>query len=441
MIDVNPLVILLVMFGSLVGLLLAGMPVLLAMGSIGVLVALIFLKSEFLTSLVAGNAFDIMSFYSLIAIPLFVFMSSVLELSGIGEDMFHCFRLWLDRVPGGLAVAVIGVSVLIAAMSGVVASGIVILGIIAVPIMLKFGYSKEMAIGPVLAGACLASLIPPSMAFIVYGSLAQVSVGQLFVGGIIPGIILASLFALYIIIRCYLNPNIAPRLAPEERAGWRVKFASLRGLILPFCLIAAVLGAIFLGVASPTESASIGAVGALACAAVKHNLRWGDVRQTLIRTLNISGMVLWVFIGAYCFKGVFVISGGPQLVTDWVSGLGLGPTAVVGIMQISFIIMGCFVQEIVIQLISLPVFFPLLDYFGLSRLWFGVLFLTNIQMSYLTPPFGFALFYMRGIAPEGVSMRDIIRSILPFLPLQAITVLIVMFFPEVALWLPSLMLR
>jgi len=324
-------------------------------------------------------------------------------------------------------------------MSGVVASGIVILGIIAVPIMLKIGYSKEMAIGPVLAGGCLASLIPPSVAFIIYGSLAEVSIGQLFVGGIVPGLILGGLFTTYIIVRCYRNPILAPRLPPEERAGWGQKFASLRGLVLPFCLIGGVLGTIFLGVASPTEAASVGAAGALVCAAVKGTLKWSDVKDVMISTLSISGMVIWVFVGAFCFKGVFVLSGGPAFITVWISTLDVPPMAIIGLMQIIFIVLGCFVQEIVIQLITLPVFLPVVDLLGFSRLWFGVLFLTNVQMSYLTPPFGFALFFMRGIAPEGISMGDIIRSVLPFLPLQVIAIAIVMFFPQVATWLPSIM--
>jgi len=268
MIDASPLVILAVMFGALMALLLAGMQVSFAMGSVGVLVALVFFKSTSLSFVLTGNAFEIVHCFELVAIPQFIFMSSILERSGIGEQMFRCFRLWLDRIPGGLALAVVGVSVLIAAMSGVVASGILMLGVIAVPLMLKFGYSKEMAIGPVMAGACLASLIPPSVAFIVYGSLAAVSVGQLFVGGIVPGLILASLFVTYIVIRCHRDPSLAPRLPPEERAGWGEKFASLKGLVLPFCLISAVLGAIFLGVASPTEAASVGAAGALVCAAI-----------------------------------------------------------------------------------------------------------------------------------------------------------------------------
>ena len=440
MIELSSLTIMIIMFASLIVLLLTGLPVLYCLGAIGVILLFLVWGPKVAPYALTANAFDVMGHYSLIAIPLFVFMAMVLRSSGVAEELFLAIRLWFDRIPGGLSIAVVAVSVVIAAMSGVIATGIVVLGIIAVPLMLKMGYSKEMALGPVMAGGSLAQLIPPSTGFIVFGSLAEISVGQLFVGGLVPGLILAGLFALYIGIRCYLKPELGPPLPPEERGSWREKFIALKGLVLPGALIIAVLGSIFLGVACATEAAAIGAVGALVCAAIRRNLSWQSVKEACITTGKVTSMLIWIFFGAYCFKSVFVLSGGPHTVTEWVAGLGIASLSIVGIMQVIFGIMGCFVQEVIIQMISLPVFLPIIDNLGLSRLWFGVLFLTTAQLSFLTPPVGFALFYMKSVAPEEISMSDIIRSVLPFIPLQVITVLLVLFIPELALWLPKLMI-
>ncbi len=439
MIELSPEIVLFVMFGALIVVLLAGVPVLFAMGGIGVILIILFWGLKFLPAMLVGNAFLVMTWYTIVAIPLFVFMSVILRSTGVVEDLFGSIRLWLARVPGGLAMAVVVVSVFVAAMSGMTATGVLILGIIALPAMLKVGYSKEMALGPIMAGAALASLIPPSSTFIVYGAIAEVSVGRLFIGGIIPGLILAGLFVIYIGIRCYLNPELGPPLPLEERVGWQEKFVSLRALVLPGALIIAVLGSIFMGVASPTEAAGVGAIGSLVCAAVKRNLKWEYVREACIETFKVTGMVAWIIIGAYTFKSVFVLSGGPHFVTDWVASFDIASISVIGLMQIVYVALGMFVQPFVMLFVSMPVFLPIVDALGLSRLWFGVLFLANTQIADLSPPFGFALFYMRSVAPPEITMGDIVRAVVPFLPLQVIGVLLVMFFPQLALWLPGLM--
>lgn len=440
MIDLGPLAVMLIMFSALMLGLLSGLPVVFTMGSVGVVLLFLLWGPDFAPTVLVGNTYTASTWYVLIAIPLFVFMSMVLRGSGVVDDLFASMRLWLGAIPGGLAMAVVIACVFIAAMSGIVATGALILGIIAVPLMLKYGYSKELAIGSVLAGSNLASLIPPSNPFIVYGAIAGVSIGQLFIGGIIPGLILAGLYILYIGIRCRLNPELGPPLPLEERVGWREKLASTKSYILPLALIIAVLGSIFFGVASATEAAGVGAMGALACATIRRKLNWQMVKEACIATLKISGMVMWLIAGAYVFKGVFVLSGGPHFVSNWVASLEIHSLVIVGIMQIAFFIMGCFMGDNTIMLISLPVFLPIVDTLELSRTWFGVLFLVNIQAATLTPPFGYGLFYMRSVAPEGVTMGDIIRSVLPFLPIIVLAVLLVMFFPELATWLPSLML-
>jgi len=440
MIDLSPLQVMVILFLSLITLLLTGLPVVFAMGAIGTILVFLLWGPSVAPFALAHNAFDVISHYSLIAIPLFVFMALTLRSAGIAEELFWSMRLWFQSVPGGLAMAVVAVSVVIAAMSGVVATAIVVLGIIAVPLMIKFGYSKEMALGPVMAGGCLAQLIPPSTGFVVYGSLAEVSIGQLFVGGIVPGLLIAALFMTYIGVRCHLNPQLGPPVPVEERVGWKEKAQSLRGLILPAALIFTVLGSIFLGVASATESAGIGALGAMACAALKGKLNWENIRAGCIQTARVTAMLIWIFFGASCFKTVFVLSGGPHYVTDVVASLDVSPLGIVAITQLIFVIMGCFVQEVVVQFITMPVFLPIITAFGMSKVWFGVLFLTNAQMSFLTPPFGFALFYMKSVLPKEFTMSDIIRSVLPFIPLQLAVTLLVMFFPQLALWLPSLMI-
>lgn len=440
MIDLSPVAIMLIMFSALVVVLVSGLPVVFTMGSIGVVLLLLVWGPQFLPMLLVANSFAVMNSYVLVAVPQFVFMALILRGSGIVDDLFASIRFWLAPVPGGLAMAVVAVCVFVAAMSGVTLTGILILGIIAVPMMLKYGYSKELALGSVMAGAGLANLIPPSNGFIVYGAIAGQSVGQLFIGGIVPGLILAALFAGYIFIRCTINPSFGPPVPKEERVGWRTKISSMRSLVLPLALIIAVLGSIFMGVVAATEAASIGAVGSLICAAVKRKLNWQLIKSTLPQTLTITSMVVWIFIGAFCFKSVFIYSGGPQFVADWVTSLNIHSLVIVGIMQVAFMILGMFVSEAAIMLISLPPFLPIVDALGLSRLWFGVLMLTNLQMCLLTPPFGGALFYMRSVAPEGVTMTDIIRSIFPFIPLIIIATLLVMFIPELATWLPGLML-
>jgi tripartite ATP-independent transporter DctM subunit len=440
MIELSSEAIIFLLFGLLIITLLSGLPVFSTMGGIGVILILLFWGPKFLPSMLLGNAFLIMTWYTIVAIPLFVFMSVILRNTGVIEDLFRSLRLWLAPIPGGLAMAVVVVSVFVAAMSGMTATGVLILGLIALPVMLKFGYSKEIAMGPIMAGAALASLIPPSNTFIVYGAIAEVSVGRLFIGGIVPGLILAGLFIAYIGVRCGFNPTLGPPLPPEERVGWREKFVSLRGLILPGALIIAVLGSIFMGVASPTEAAGVGAIGSLVCAAIKRNLKWEHVKEACIETFKVTGMVAWIMIGAYVFKSVFVLSGGPHYVTNWVAGFNLPAIGIIGLMQLAYIILGCFVQPFVMLFVSMPVFLPIVDALGLSRLWFGVLFLANTQVADLSPPFGFALFYLRSIAPEGITMRDIVRAVIPFMPLQIIGVALVMFFPQLATWLPSLML-
>jgi tripartite ATP-independent transporter DctM subunit len=425
-----------ILFGGLLVGLIFGLPMAFTLGGAGIIAGFIF-QGPSIFDLVIRSTYGAMTNLVLVALPLFIVMASVLERSGIADDLFTAMHQWTGPLRGGIAIAVVGICTVIAAMSGVSTAGVVTMGIIALPIMLRKGYNKSIAIGPILAGGALGILIPPSTTFIVYGMLTRTSIGRLFAGGIIPGLILSILYMSYIGIRCHLQPQLGPPLPKEERVSIIEKIKLSRGLILPILLIVAVLGSIFGGIASPTESAAVGALGAIICAAIHRRLNWTMLKEAAARTASVTGMVMWILFGAFSFASVFISSGGPTAVTEFVTGLDVPPILIILIMQISYMILGCFMDEITILFLTIPIYMPILVGFGYDPVWFGVLFIVNMQMAYLTPPFGLTLFYMRGIAPPGVSLMDIYKSVIPFVGIQFIVLIIVLFFPQLSLWLPD----
>ncbi len=427
-------------FAGMLCLLFLGLPVAFSMGGIAVLVVFLVGDPATLLHLVVGNTFAVANSYSLIAIPLFLFIALMLQATGIMDDVFESLRLWFDRIPGGLAVAVTLASIIIAAISGFEMTAILILGVVAVPFMLKLNYSKEMAFGPVTVGGMLALLIPPSGGFIIYGALAQVSVGQLFMGGLIPGLLLGGMYILYIVVRCLLNPRLAPR-STGARVPLRVKVASLKSMWAPALLIASILVPIYTGIASATESAAVGVLGSVVIAAATKRLSWKTFAATLADTAKVSVMCMWVVIGAYCFKSVFAFVGGSSAITMWLTNASLTPILVVLAIQVIWFILGALVTDLTIMLLTLPVILPIIDAFGLSRIWMGVLFIMNMQMAAITPPVGFSLFFMKGVAPKGTTMKDLIKATLPFLPIQMAALGLVIIWPQLALWLPGLMAK
>ncbi|MCA1786426.1 MAG: TRAP transporter large permease subunit, partial [Desulfobacteraceae bacterium] len=320
--------------------------------------------------------------------------------------------------------------------SGVSTTGVVTMGIIALPIMLQQRYNKSIAIGPILAGGALGLLIPPSVSLIIYAMIARVSIGRLFAGAIVPGLILVFCYIAYIGIRCYFQPNLAPALPPEERLPWRQKLAMGKSLFLPVLIIIAVLGSIFKGIASPTEAAAVGAGGALISAFLNGKFNWQMLKESCYRTMGITGMIMWILFGATCFTSVFFRTGGQTLISDMMLGLE-NPVYIFGIILLTMIVLGFFLDEITQIMITVPVFLPIIVQLGYDPVWFGVLFMTQVQIDYLTPPFGFTLFYLKGVAPPEVSMGDIYRSIFPFLCIQLFVVLLILFFPQITLWLPD----
>jgi len=325
-----------------------------------------------------------------------------------------------------------------AACTGITGAATVTMGLVALPSMLQRKYDKKLAMGCIMAGGALGPLIPPSALLIVYAFMASESVGRLFAGGVIPGFLLSALFVIYILIRCRFQPHLGPALLPEEKATWREKFVLLKATFLPLLLIVMVLGSIFSGFATPTEAAAVGAFGSLLYAAIYRRLNWTNLKKAIYQTTHLSGMVMWIVIGATIFTTIYNGSGGAELVRSVVSGLNVAPIVIIIIIQITWLILGCLIDEFGILLLCTPIYVPIIKALGFDTVWFGVLFIVNMEMAYLTPPYGFNLFYMKGVAPKGTNIADIYRSAIPFLPIQLITLALVIIFPEIILWLPNL---
>jgi tripartite ATP-independent transporter DctM subunit len=434
MTDLLPL---LTLIGGLFLGLITGFPMAFTLASSAIVTAFFFFGAQTLP-FVATNIFGMMTSMVLIAMPLFILMAGILEKSGVAEDLYAFMYQALGPVRGGLAMGTVLICAIIAAMSGVSTTAVVTMGIVALPIMLKQGYHKSLAIGPILAGGALGLLIPPSISLVVYGMVARVSIGKLFAGGIAPGFILVASFLVYIAVRCYFQPSYGPALPKKERVPLKELFILSKGLILPIGVVSVVLGTIFSGVASPTEAAAVGVAGALFSAFVNRRLNWAMLTDAAMRTMSISGMIMWILFGAACFTSIFFRTGGQAFISDFLLGLE-NPVLIFGVILTVMIVLGFFLDEITQVMITVPVFLPIIIQLGYDPVWFGVLFMTQVQMDYLTPPFGFCLFYMKGVAPPGVSMADIYRSILPFVLIQLAVVLFILVFPGVVMWLPNLL--
>jgi tripartite ATP-independent transporter DctM subunit len=379
--------------------------------------------------------------FTLLAIPLFIFMAMILERAGVADDLYTMMHRWMGPVRGGLAMGTVLICAIFAAMSGISATATVSMGLIALPAMLKRNYDKIIALGCISGGGALGILIPPSVPMILYATLTGESIGGLFAGGILPGLLLTLIFILYIGIRCFFQRDLGPALPKEERATWKEKFISLKAVALPIMIIVMVLGSIYAGVCTATEAAALGCLGAIISAGVYRRLTWALVKESCYRTASLTAMIIWILIGAYCFTSVYTGTGAHELMEHLLLSIPGGRYAILFTMQIVFFILGCILDPAGIIMICTPVFVPVIKALGFDPLWFGVLFIMNMEMGYLTPPFGFNLFYMKAIAPPGVTMTDIYRSIVPYVILQGIGLVIVIIFPQIALWLPSLMNR
>jgi len=424
---------------SFVSLLVMGLPLAFAAGAIAIIFGLVLYGPPGLT-LVVSRIFTLLGNSVLVSVPLFVFMACLLERSGIAEDIFSAVSAWASGVPGGLAVAVIITSALMAAMVGVLGAEVVTIGIVALPAMLARGYKKDLALGCICAGGGLSTLIPPSVVFILYGLTAGVSIGQLYIAGIIPGLMLASFYIIYIVIRAKLDPSIAPRgMSAEADLPLIQKFALLSKLILPTLVVIAVMGSLYFGWATPTEAGGIGVAGAAVAAMVKRRLTWQAVRQAVTETTKTTAMLYWLFFGSSALIGVYTLAGGTAMIQSMLEAFPLGPIGVLLLIQVVWIVLGCFIDWIGILLLTAPIFVPVAIKLGYDPVWLGVLFCMNMQISYISPPFGPAAFYLKGVAPAGITLSDIFKSIWPYLGLQVIALGLVITFPKIALWLPATM--
>jgi len=421
-------------------LLICGLPLAWTMGGTAVLFVLFLFGPNVMVMLVS-RVFRLMLNYVLVACPLFVFMASILQQSGVADDLFKAVHVWSGRFRGGLAIGTIISCTLMAAMVGIVGAEIVTFGLIALPGMLERKYDYRIALGSICAGGGMATLIPPSVVFIVYAMSAGASVGDLFIGGILPGLVLASLFLGYIIVACWLKPEMAPA-ASEAELGipLREKLVLLKGLIMPGILALVVLGSIYAGVATPSEAAGIGCVGALASAVVNRRLTLSGIKSAVYETAKVTAMLYWLLFGAQCIIGVYALAGGDEFVKNTVLSLPGGKWGIVIGMQVIMIFLGMFLDWVGIVFLTMPLFIPIIEELGFDKVWFGVVFCMNMHISYLSPPFGPSIFYLKSVVGDRISVVDIYKANMPYLWLTFVALAITMIFPQLSLWLPSKML-
>lgn len=429
----------LIMFAVLMFALLLGYPVAFTLGSVALLFGSIFLGLPFF-DLLPLRIWGIMTNFTLLAVPLFIFMGVVLEKSGLAEDLLETIGLLFGKLRGGLALSILFVGALLAATTGVVGATVVTMGIIALPSLLKNGYSAPLATGTIAAAGTLGQIIPPSIILILLGDIIGVPVGRMFVGAIVPGLLLVVLYMLYVIFKAWWNPDAAPALADATGAWDKIFFIRLGKSMLPaLLLVMLVLGSIFFGVASPTESAAFGAIGALLLALAHKRLNWKNLLAALQHTTRLTSMVFLILVGATAFGLVFRGMSGDRLVHDIFTQL---PGEMWGFLLVSLVLiflLGFFLDFLEICFIVVPILAPIAQHLEIDLLWFGILIAVNLQTSFLTPPFGFSLFYLKAVAPAEIGIHVIYRGIIPFVVLQVFVLFILVLFPQVVLWLPNLM--
>jgi tripartite ATP-independent transporter DctM subunit len=431
----------LLMFPALLFALFLGFPVAFSMMGVALMFGLIVFGDAVIFQFVQ-KVNDVASNYVLAAVPLFVFMGAMLERSGIAERLFEAVHLWTRRLPGGLALGTIIMCVIFAASTGVIGATETVVGLLAIPVMMKYAYDKGLISGTICAGGSLGTIIPPSVVVVVLGPVADVSVGDLFVGMIFPGLLMAALYLLYIFVRCSLDPAAGPRLPrqDDEPSLLGKLLISVTALLPPVLMIFAVLGSIMFGWAAPTEAAGLGAFGAFLLTFAYGAFTPGVLWEALVTTLKVTCMIMLILLGGNMFAGVFVGGGGVALANDLIQTAQLSGWVMLAAFLLVSFVAGFFLDWISVLLIFIPVFIPLVRSFGFDPVWFCILFLIVIQTSYLTPPMAPAIFYLRGISPPEITLRTMFRGVVPFIVLQLITLAIVAAFPQIVLWLPSQLL-
>ena len=433
----------LILFIMLFILLLMGYPVAFTLGGVSVILGMMTFGTNFF-NLLPLRIWGVMTNYVLMAVPLFVFMGVMLEKSGLAEAMLETMALLFGRLRGGLAISVILVGALLGASTGIVGATVVTMGLLSLPTMLRRGYSPQVATGTIAASGTLGQIIPPSVVLVLLGSILNVSIGDMFIGAVIPGLILVGLYLLWIVVVAIIKPVEAPAMSTEaladfHQAGMVKKI--LQAFVLPFCLVIVVLGSIFAGITSPTEAAAVGALGATFLTIFQGKFSYQTLKSVMTETTHITCMVFFVLVGAEAFGLVFRGMKGDTYMTNLILDANLGPYAFLALVMVMIFIAGFFIDFIQITYIIVPVVVPIFVTFGVDLLWLGILIAMNLQTSFLTPPFGFSLFYLKGVAPPEVQTSHIYKGIMPFIVIQIICLSLLIYYPEMVTWLPAYLVK
>jgi tripartite ATP-independent transporter DctM subunit len=423
----------LLMGAAIALLMMLGVPLVFVTGSVAVVAALAVFGPNALP-LIASRIYSTVDNYALISVPMFVLMAAILERAGVARDLYNAMHVLSGRLPGGVALQTMVAAVVMAAMTGIVGGEIMLLGMVALPQMLRLGYDRKLAIGTICAGGSLGTMLPPSLVLIIYGLTASVSIGDLFVAAVGPGLLLAALYMAYILIRCTLNPAMGPPASRDEALTTAEKAKLMSGLVLPVGVAVLVLGSIYGGVASVSEAAAVGVVGAILCAVVRRALTVDLMRDVLFQTMRICGTILWLTFGASALIGVYGLIGGTRFVGDLMVNLPLSPLQIIMVMMLIVFVLGLVMDWIGICLLTMPIFVPIVITLGFDPVWFGVLFCLNVQIAYLSPPFGPAAFFLKSVAPADVDLPEIFVAMLPFIGLQIIALTVLLLWPDLALW-------
>jgi len=430
------------MFATMLLMLLTGQRVFGAIGFVAAIAALL-LWGDGAVQMPYTASWKLFKWYPMLTLPLFIYMGYMISESGIADDLYKMFHVYFGGIKGGLAIGTMAMMVAISAMNGLSVAGMAIGATIALPAMLKLGYDKRMITGVVQAGSSLGILVPPSVVLVLYGMIARQPVSKLWLAGILPGIMMATLFILYIYIRCKLQPELGPALPKEERQITRAeKFKLLQAGLIPFAIFFSMTGLFLMGIASLVECSAVGAFGASLAALLKGKLTWSVIETTLKKTLGVSCMFMWIILAALSFGAVFDGIGAVRAIeTLFIERWNLSPWGVLIMMQLSYILMGMFLDDTAMLVIVAPLYVPLIIALGFDPIWYGVLYTITCQIAYMTPPFGYNLFLMRAMAPKEINLMDIYRSIIPFVLVMCLGLAIVMIFPEIATWLPEYVSR
>jgi tripartite ATP-independent transporter DctM subunit len=423
----------LLMLGSMILLLLTGMQ----LAFVTALVALIFAVGWFgvgALPLITSRLYGFVGSYVFLAVPMFVLMAALLDRSGIARDLFDAMKVFGRKLRGGVAVQTLLVAIVLASMSGVIGGETVLLGILALPQMLRLGYNRKLAIGTTCAGGALGTMLPPSIVLIIYGLTASVSIGDLFKAAFLPAFILAFAYMAYVLILCRIHPEYAPLPTAEELAE-DADVNYFKALLFPLLTVMMVLGSIYTGVASVTEASALGVVGIIISAAIRGELNFSMLKDSATATMSTCGMIIWIGIGATALVGVYNLMGGISFVEEIILALSGGSVmGTIMIMMVILLVLGMFLDWVGVALLTMPIFVPIIIGLGLDPIWFGVVFCLNMQVSFLSPPFGPAAFYLKSVAPKDISLGEIFSSLLPFIAMQIAVLALVIFFPELALW-------